>query len=792
MPRRPFAALPLLFFCFASRAQAAPPPPTGAHPRIWLTPATVTAMKAKMGDASSAAAAVIAHCKDVQTRPTKYRDGIYRGYGWAYAAASCGVAYQLTQDPGHAQAGVRMMKCLLNDRDTEGDGAGGDNVIDQDTGYAVRYHPPFVAIAYDMLKGSAALDGATESLAVARMKTWIDSYTSKGYLNHQYGSNYHAGYVIAKTMVAIALSGDDPKGATYWNDVVDDVFAVDIVDKGLKQHKDDLGGLAGGDWPEGWDYGNQSVEFYAAATRALADLNVHFPELEQYYGDLVLHHHYALMPDRKGYWTAGDNGGQNALYPAPSVRPFLAMMFAPSGDKQAAWAASLHKQLFNGERDEAPVFDALAEARGLTPKDFVAENPPMFYVTRGTRTLFARSSWDDQGYWAAFQSSPHLVPDHQHIDATNFGFARGHDQLIIDPSPYASLSSLTSNALTVDSQSVQDNYRPSQSPYGFSELVWARGFQSHTAAARGDFAAAFRWDDKPSDVPFARRDFVFFPEGEVMVLDRVRTDSPSRNMYLRFRTPVQLSYSDPVAKGIRGGSQVAIHKVLLSGGTPSTRTVSVDQNCSGNNFGTCNVARVACDEYSVKVPGPNAVAFHVIDGLPSTDLVPAVDAIPDRGITGASVQRGNVRLVMAASSATDGAPPQQMKYGVAGDVASRHVVFDAPEAADGHSNVTAAAENGKCVVTITAGAGFEGRPLAFMISPASDGCKVTEDRGVTPLADPGKPAQPSDGDAGPGSGGGGNGDSGCGCSTPGVSAGSLAWLAGLVLAAAALGRRRQG
>ena len=67
-----------------------------------------------------------------------------------------------------------------------------------------------------------------------------------------------------------------------------------------------------------------------------------------------------------------------------------------------------------------------------------------------------------------------------------------------------------------------------------------------------------------------------------------------------------------------------------------------------------------------------------------------------------------------------------MTYSVPGG-AARHVVYDAPEASDGTSAVSAAAQSGQCVVTITAGpgGGFTGHPLMFQMAAASAGCQVS-------------------------------------------------------------------
>jgi hypothetical protein len=159
----------------------------------------------------------------------------------------------------------------------------------------------------------------------------------------------------------------------------------------------------------------------------------------------------------------------------------------------------------------------------------------------GTRNVYARSSWNSDAYWSVFTSAPRVVPDHQHVDATNFVFMRGQDDLVVDPSPYGTRSSLTSNAITCDSDDVTGDYAPSQTPWSKAELVWVRGAQSGVVAARGDFARAFDFTDTPSDIPYGRRDWVFLPEGEIVTLDRTRTDRADRKTYLRFRSPTNLT-----------------------------------------------------------------------------------------------------------------------------------------------------------------------------------------------------------------------------------------------------------
>jgi len=165
---------------------------------------------------------------------------------------------------------------------------------------------------------------------------------------------------------------------------------------------------------------------------------------------------------------------------------------------------------------------------------------------------------------------------------------------------------------------------------------------------------------------------------------------------------------------------------------------------------------------------------HVIDGLATGDNSPSVVPMDDTsvdlgknpGVIGASVLRNNKQSYVVASSATDGVSPTTMTYTVPSFKTSRHVVYDAPEASDGTSNVTASANSVGCAVTITAGSGkgFTGHPLVFSV--AANTCAVTDIGDVTP----------PDIDGGTGSDGGSGYDAGlpsdpnasaCGCTLVG-------------------------
>lgn len=372
------------------------------------------------------------------------------------------------------------------------------------------------------------------------------------------------------------------------------------------------------------------------------------------------------------------------------------------------------------------------------------------------------------------------------MNATNFVFARGGDALVVDPTPYGSRSSLTSNALTMDSARVGGDYAPSQTVWSGADMPFARGTKSGVVAARGDFAKGFNFADKASDVTLARRDWVFLPEGELVAIDRVKSPLPMGKMYLRFRTPGTLTGTTTgplVARADVGASSLAIHAVKLSPAMPPViRAAMVGTSCPDKLFGACRVSTFATNEYAYEVPGPDVLAVHVLDGLAkgeaAADVAPVdaapIDATPaqNAGIVGASIFRATKQTFVLEPATLPA--PATLTYGVPGTNPSRHVVFDAPADATGATAVTAKADGGRCVVTLTAGAGFTGAPAMFTLAAAADGCTVSEDADVKPgTVSPGSGGfdKPAGGGPSTGAGGGSTNGTGTGTGTGGTNGG---------------------
>jgi hypothetical protein len=125
----------------------------------------------------------------------------------------------------------------------------------------------------------------------------------------------------------------------------------------------------------------------------------------------------------------------------------------------------------------------------------------------------------------------------------------------------------------------------------------------------------------------------------------------------------------------------------------------------------------------------------------SMNEVPYDDAGSNASVVGAAVFRASKQTYVVASSAEDGNAGATLAYGALGISAARHVVFDAPEDANGMSDVTTTVSGDRCVVTITAGPTYAGHPLMFQTAAATDGCTVAVDLDVPPGTTP--PPSPS-------------------------------------------------
>lgn len=734
----------LVVLTIAAPRVAAQNEPNGPHPRIWLDADTLETLRAQAAtDADSAAARAVDRCAVLRAEPDRFDEGVWRGFEFAGHLSVCALAYQITLSPDDAATAIRYLEALLDDHDVIGDGAGGDDVVQLNHGYQMRVFAPWSAIGYDWLFDAPGMTTQIKARARQRFKAWTDWYREEGYLNDMPGANFHAGYVFGTTLIAIAQGGEaEGTSAELWQFVRDSLWGVDMAEAVAPG-----GVLDGGDWPEGWNYGPFSVMEYALAVRALNEQGLLLEDFDRWTGSLILRQ-LSARPPSGGEWVGGDAGDEEDFYEPISSRTVFATIAGTAPEAMREHARALVDELGLAEEEYFYVFQGLAEARAGNATPLPAE-APTWYMSRGNHTLYARSAWSQDATWTTLQCAPLVIADHQHLNAGNVVVSRGVDNVLVDPSPYGSYSTLTGNAPTVRSANLPDTYQPSQGNWGQADVgfAWAHQTASGAIVARCDYRGQYRFrGEAEPDLDYAVRDTLVLPHAggsTTVVLDRVDTGDAGRPLLLRFRTPGSLTLAGDVASATVGGSMLHIRRLAANAGTPAVRTPPVGDCYTEVDRGKCEVARIAVDEYYLDVPHAAPMALHLLDATGTGVAAPDATYVDGDGFGAAVFERDGARFAVVAGDRP--APPNAtFSYRVPAGGDRLHVVLDAP-GIDGRAEVSASAEGGDCAVTVTAAAGgaHSVEPLTMMV--AGD-CSVAADPATEPLL-----PENSDGTVGEGS-----------------------------------------
>ena len=539
-----------------------------------------------------------------EARTTAKHDGQgYQGSEWSKTLQACLVAWAATDNAQHAKTAIRFFTALLDDLEQVADGKGGDDAGKRDRGYAIRNLGPWTALAYDWLYPQ--LSPALREKARKRWAAWLGWYPENGYHPRDPGSNYHAGYLFAATLIAIAQAGEGDKA--LWRHVADQMWNTE-----MRAALAPGGILDGGDWPEGQQYGPLATASYSLAARIAKRAGIDV-DISHFLEGVLKRHVYALAPGEQVF-PGGDTESETPFVDV-NVNTLNAVAFGDTTDESKRWARGELARLKLADA-ETLLFDALA-AVGDKPTLIPRPTWPTWYFAPATAVVFARTRWDDRAVWFVAECQRPLMDHHAPI-AGNFELVRGETGIVVDPTPYGSLSTLTSNAPTVLSQQLPKDYQPSQAGWaervGWSSLVQTK---SGVVAGRCDYADMYKFQEHKSDVPEALRDLVLLPNADgtdavVVVIDR----ATAPEMHLRFRFPT------------REGAENSITTVDTSGGTP-TRVSSTMKDCFGEGVkrGKCDAARFPVVDYRLVIPGPKPRAVHAI----ATSGKPAVQKL-DNGV----------------------------------------------------------------------------------------------------------------------------------------------------------------
>jgi hypothetical protein len=709
---------------------AAPPEPSGPHPRIVLDAKLRAEWKASLDKGRGPLVGAVTLCDDDRNNHDHDGSG-YKGSEWAKMLQACLVAWAATDKPEYAAASIKYFTALLDDLEKIGDGKGGDNATSNDSGYPIRNLAPYTAVAYDWLHDAPGMTPQLRARARQRWAAWLGWFKDKGYHPRDPGSNYHAGYLLAATLIAVAQGGEaaEERGPALWKRVADEMWGKDMA-AALSSG----GVLDGGDWNEGWQYGPLSVAEYALAARVGKANGLPIAGIAPWLSSVLRRHIYALTPTDR-LWAGGDLEDEHA-YMAPQVLVLAAIAIGDAGPDDKKWAKGELSRLKLTDKDWL-LYDALATV-GDPPARVPREAWPTWYQATATATVFSRTAWDDHAIWFVAACAQTAGLDHRGPNAGNFVLSRGDADLIVDPSPYGSLSTLTGNAPTVVSRHLPPNYIPSQGAWSQDNAwVWATKTRGGVVAARCNYADSYRFQDRKADIDEALRDFVLLPspdghDASLVVLDRAATGDAAGKMYLRFRVPAELAID---AAGT-GTATIKDARLAITGGRGATVGKTALKDCfqPGTPRGNCDAARFPVTDYRVELPGPTPRALHVIDATAAGAAAKHAPIAGD-GWSGVQLESPRAAVVVwptkANSTFTYRAPKAKPGAPIT------HVVLDAP-ATSGKASVTAKPDGDACAVTVAPGGALSATPVIVTLDEA---CAVTADpEAPSGVSAEGKPA----------------------------------------------------
>ncbi|HEX4339245.1 MAG TPA: heparinase II/III family protein [Polyangiaceae bacterium] len=447
--------------------------------RILLDQATLD----RLGEAARAQTPafqnLMQRCAESLERPV---ESGYQGFEWADAVASLALAWHATGDQKYADAAVRYLNALLDDRFAVGDGKGGATVVTNDSGYGIRTFGAYSALAYDWLRDAPSMTPALRSHVLERLGQWLDWYGRDGYLRDHPTANYYWGYLTTLSFAGLAASGESAE-ADAWLAKARDEWSTRVLPTFREE-------LKGGGWPEGWQYGEYTTAEIALVARAFAtgagiDVVRHLPWLSQ----TITHHVHALLPDGRSVYDGGTWGEHPAK---PSALGLSAITIALEGidDARVEQARWMIAHALPPLRREQAFIGLLAErphGKETSPR---ADAPPSLHLD-GMGLSFFRSEWSPGATWLSFQAGPPLAEDHQDADQGHFELVRGSDSLLVDGGDSEGSATINHNTLLVDDQGRHMNYPPNQGVWGKGVRTTRFGDDGVVGAVVGDIGEAY-------------------------------------------------------------------------------------------------------------------------------------------------------------------------------------------------------------------------------------------------------------------------------------------------------------
>src|ERR1019366_5886164 len=723
-----------------------------SSPRIWLTGAVLAGLQQRAASGDAAWKSLSARCDADATGTVNPPTGAaypnppdigqgYEGDGYVPEILALGLCYQTaagvdaTSATRWAQAGARVLAAMATPP-----GSGGQPPSTDD-GYGIRNYGVGMAVGYDWLR--PALDATTKASVQAALDSWISWYDTSGFINTEPIGNYFAGYLFAKGAGAIALEGDDANATTWWSDVTTHLWGQLAAPAYSPE-------LAGGGWPEGWEYGPLAVRnvcgFLWAANTGKGmtwwnDVPAAHAEAE-YIGQFA-------WPAPNHTDDRGTIHSQAVLSPSASTAAMMATVMQQQGDALASTARGVANDIVAVTSETIDLWQKFLfwDPGAATT---ASSSLPTSYLASGPGHVAMRSSWATDATWASFSSGPYTdAPDsgEQLFDQGGLAIATGDQPVLVNATgwlpqaagengesfvyddSWGSETRLLNNTFHV-AGTIQGAIAPPQS------TTHVERFEDGGSYVRARGAAIEQMYTPSGTVTQFVRDVAYVRPGTFIVYDRTTSATAGTDQWMSWHvpgTPTQSTSSDGTPRfDVPTGGTI---RALLPAGasTATTNVLNV-------------VTRVEVHSSAATQDWLTAVTTG---GAPNVERLSAADGnVTSGAVVGAHVVGSPTESVVlfpsdhAATGQTTGAD-----YVVAQAASAEHLLFDV---APGGYTVTATL-NAAAKLAIHVASGGSQTPtangtLAFTVSatgavaavsqPSATPTPVGNDAGTNSAAPP--------------------------------------------------------
>ncbi|HLU64790.1 MAG TPA: hypothetical protein VKZ63_00855, partial [Kofleriaceae bacterium] len=321
----------------------------------------------------------------------------------------------------------------------------------------IRAYGLYAALAYDWLHDAPGME-ELRPIILERLDAWLDWYIEGGYLNDSPYSNYFWGYFASLAMAGLATAGESDS-AERWLGKTRELLEKRVI-PGFQS------GLKGGEWAEGWQYGQLVAMEVALLVDAFhtATGTDYAPSLS-WLGEIVDAQLHRTHPDRKSWYG---NGTQHERPPPPdgSALASALLVLDRTDPQRAAHARYMLRRMFPPLGRERLWF-AFVSDRPDAPDQDPRRPDRIAYHLSGPGQTFMRSSWREDAVWVSFQAGARVAVDHQQNDQGHFEIWRGSDALVSDFATEGGYATINHNSILIDDGGDVLNYVPNQG-------VWAR------------------------------------------------------------------------------------------------------------------------------------------------------------------------------------------------------------------------------------------------------------------------------------------------------------------------------